>query len=162
VPFSKTTIMNRPINWPVVTIAIVVATLALVIVPAGNRLSRTEKLQYQSDRQLKSIGILVPSFRTKFHKQPGHLSEIVPSDRTDLQETFYGPNRSKAQRPIDWSRNTLSIDAYSDYAVSAKTNTGILAFEKPGIWKDGTVAVCFTNLSVVRMRGTAFEKLLKQ
>jgi hypothetical protein len=138
----------------------IIVLIAGMIVPSGNRLSKTEKLQYQSELQLKSIGTLVLSFKTNFHTDPKQLIQIVPPDRLDLLPTFYAPNKTEGQRPSDWQTNRLDIDSYSDYALPTKTNTGILAFEKSGTWKDETVAVCMTNLSVVRMRIADFKNLI--
>jgi hypothetical protein len=131
-----------------------------MIVPAGDRLSKTQKLQYQSDLQLKSIGILILSFKTNFHANPRQMSQIVPPDRIDLLPTFYAPNRAEGQRPSDWQKNRLDIDLYSDYAIPTKTDTAILVFEKPGTWKDGTVAGCMTNLRVTRMSIADFTNLI--
>jgi hypothetical protein len=138
----------------------IIIIIAGMIVPAGDRLSKTQKLQYQSDLQLKSIGILALSFKTNFHADPRQLSQIVSPGRIDLLPTFYAPNRAERQRPSDWQTNRLDIDLYSDYALPTKTDTAILVFEKPGMWKDGTVAVCMTNLIVTRMRITNFNSLI--
>jgi hypothetical protein len=159
--------LNKPqtcSEWKWLAIFLIITILAgfTMIRPASDRLSRTQKLQYQSELKLKSIGMLDLTYRTNFHAEPTQLSQIVPSDRTDLIPTFYAPNRAEAQRPSDWETNRLTIDLHSDYAIPTKTNTAILVFEKPGTWTDGTVAVCMTNLNVMRMSIADFKKLIEK
>jgi len=138
----------------------IIVLMVGMILPPGNRLSKAEKLQYQSELQLKSIGILVLSFKTNFHTDPKQLIQIVPPDRPDLLPTFYVPYKSEVERPSDWQTNRLDIDLYSDYALPTNAHTPILAFEKPGTWKDGTVAVCMSNLTIVRMSRADFDELI--
>jgi hypothetical protein len=147
-------------KWIWFSLILGIIIIAGMIVPAGDRLSKTQKLQYQSDLQLKSIGILALSFKTNFHSDPRQLSQIVPAGRVDLLPTFYAPNGAEGKRPSDWQTSKLDIDLYSDYAIPTKTNTAVLVFEKPGTWEDGTVAVCMTNLIVTRMRITDFNSLI--
>lgn len=93
---------------------------------------------------------------------PRSLSELVPDDRTDLLSAFYAPNEPKPQKPADWLTNKAILDEYSDYALPLHPNSDIIAFEKNGLWPDGTIAVCFTNLSVERMSTSNFEALLNK
>ena len=148
-------------KWFTVILVVIIVGLLSIIKPAGDRFSTMQKLQHASDLQLKSIGILILSFETNYHTVPQKLSQIVPSNRLDLLPTFYAPGRAESRRPSDWRTNELDIDLYSDYAFPTQTDTAILAFEKPGIWKDGTVSVCTTNLSVVRMGVTNFNNAIK-
>jgi|GEM_PF-1837577 len=148
-------------KWFAIILAIIIVGLFLTIKPAGNRLSKTQKLQYQSELQLKSIGILLLSYKANFHVEPKQLSQIVPSDRIDLLPTFYAPNIAEGQRPLGWQTNRLIIDTYSDYVIPTKNNTAILVSEKPGTWKDGTVAICLTNLNVIRVCNADFQNLVQ-
>lgn len=148
-------------KWFALILLVIIALGLLILVPAGDTMSKTRKLQIQSEHQLRSIGLLVQSFRTNYQAEPSRLTQIVPNDRIDLLPIFYAPNRSGEQRLRDWRANRSEIDLYSDYAVPIKTNSSVLVFEKPGIWDDGTVAVCLINLTVVRMRIAEFERLVR-
>jgi hypothetical protein len=108
--------------------------------------------QLQSDTQLKGIARLVLSYEREHKRPPKRMSEIVPTGRTDLLEIFYAPNR--------WLTNQALLEEFSDYGFSSYQKTGILAFEKPSLWLDSTVAVCFTNLDVKRIHITRFKELL--
>jgi hypothetical protein len=88
------------------------------------------------------------------------LVELVPDDRIELLSVFYAPNVPESARPTGWSTNTVMLDKFSDYVLSSNANSTVVVFEKPGLWRDGTVAVCFTNLSVTRMSTQAFKELL--
>ena len=85
----------------------------------------------------------------------------MPDDRTDLLSVFYAPTAGKSQKPTGWLTNKAILDKYSDYALALHPNSNIVAFEKLGLWSDGSVAVCFTNLSVKRMSTSDFKALLK-
>lgn len=150
----------REWKWLTIILAILLFAAFAMIRPAGDRLSKTQRLQHQSELQLKSIGLLELTFKTNFHAEPRQLSQIVSPDCIDLLPTFYAPNTVKEQRPSGWRTNILDIDLHSDYAIPTKTGSTILVFEKPGLWDDGTVAVCLTNLRVVRMPMTEFNTLL--
>lgn len=150
----------REWRWFAIILVITLLAVFAVIRPGGNRLSTTQKWQYQSELQLKSIACLDLAFTTNFHAEPRQLSQLVPSDRIDLIPTFYAPNRPDEKRPLGWQTNRLGIDLYSDYAIPTRTHSTILVFEKPGLWFDGTVAVCLTNLKVVRIPLARFEALL--
>ncbi len=147
-------------KWFALILLVIIAVGFLIIVPAGDTMSKKRKLQAQSECQLRSIGLLVQSFRTNVHTELSRLSQIVPDGRIDLLPIFYAPNRPGEQRPRDWRTDRSEIDLFSDYAVPTNANSSILVFEKPGMWDDGTVAACVTNLTVVRMRIPEFEKVV--
>jgi hypothetical protein len=150
-------------KWLLVIVALLIVVIVVFLRPAGNRLSPTQIRQFQSDTQLKSIARLVLAYESKHGgNAPRNLSDLVPDDRTDLLSIFYAPNTTKSPKPVGWSTNKMILDKSSDYALSPHPNSDIVAFEKSGLWPDGTVAVCFTNLSVERMSTSNFEALLNK
>jgi hypothetical protein len=74
------------------------------------------------------------------------ISKVTPSNVADSFAFLQAPNRFQFWKPLGWETNQALIDTYSDYVVCSDTSHGIVAFERPGVWQDGTVAVCFTNL----------------
>jgi len=117
--------------------------------------------QLQSNTQLKGISELVLAYRSKNGgNMPRSLSELVPDDQTDRLSVFFAPNEPQLQKPAGWLTNKTILDESSDYALPLHPNSNIVAFEKLGLWPDGTVAICFTNLSVKRMNASDFKTLL--
>jgi hypothetical protein len=141
---------------------VILSIAALLIQPPGNALSKEQIRQHQSDEQLKGIANLVLMYE-EVHagSRPTRLSEIVPSNRSDIITIFYAPSRLQERRPIGWQTNITLLDDSSDYGIASYSNNGILAFERPPLWSDGTVAVCFTNLDVIRTNIADLKKLLK-
>ncbi len=153
--------LRRNAAWTLISFALLVIILFACLKPAGNRLSKIQIRQYQSDTQLKGITKLVLDYESKHGGMPRNLSELVPDDRTDLLSIFYAPNETLSQKPVSCSTNKAILEQYSDYALSLHSNSDIVAFEKTGLWPDGSVAVCLTNLSVERISASAFKSLLK-
>jgi hypothetical protein len=152
---------NGMLKWLILLVILLVAVLLLL--PAGNRLSKIQMKQFQSDTQLKGIARLVLAYeRQHGGKMPQSLSELVSDDRTDLLGVFYAPNTAQSAKPAGWSVNKMILDKSSDYALPSHPNSDIVAFEKSGLWSDGTIAVCFTNLSVERLSTANFEALLSK
>lgn len=153
----------KNIKWPFVVFII---TLLIVVggflIPAGNRLSKIQIAESQSDMHLRAISRLVLSHE-KEHGGivPKNMGELIPDGRMDLLSLFYAPNADKSQKPTDRLTNKALLDEYSDYALASDSNTNIVAFEKPGLWSDGSVAVCFRDLTVQRMNVSRFKVLLK-
>jgi len=138
-------------HFGLLLVIVILAIAVLLILPPGNRLSKEQMQQLQSDRQLKGIANLVLMYE-ELHagSRPRHMSELVPSNRSDLITIFYAPSRLPEQRPVGWQTNSALLDDSSDYGIASYSNTEILAFEKPSLWSDGTAAVCLTNLDVIR------------
>lgn len=149
------------LEW-VVLIGILAAAV-LLLLPPGNHLSKTQIEQLQSNKQLKGIARLVLAYESEHEGNvPQNLSELVPDDRTDLLSIFCAPNGAQSRKPAGWSTNKATLDKWSDYALPSHPKAGVVAFEESGLWPDGTVAVCFTNLSVERLSVLNFEALLNK
>lgn len=152
---------NSLLKW--VLLITILSAVVLLLLPPGNRLSKIQIEQFQSDTQLKGIARLVFTYKSQHRGNlPPSLSELVPNDRTDLLNIFYAPNAPESARPAGWSTNKIILDKLSDYSLPWHLSSDVVAFEKRGLWTDGTVAVCFTNLSVVRMSSSNFEVLLNK
>jgi hypothetical protein len=146
-----------------VSIALAIIVIVVFFQLPGNRLSATQIKQIQSDRQLKGIARLVLAYESKHGgTMPRSLSELIPDDKTDFLTIFYAPSIARSPKPVGWSTNKMILDKSSDYALPSHPKAGVVAFEKSGLWPDGTVAVCFTNLSVERMSTSNFEALLNK
>jgi len=138
----------------------ILSMAVLLLLPPGNRLSKIQLEQLQSDTQLKGIARLVLTYESRHGgNMPRSMSELVSDDRTDLLSIFYAPNAAESAKPIGWSTNKMILDKLSDYALPSHPGSDIVAFEKSGLWPDATVAVCFANLSVKRMSTSAFKAL---
>ena len=117
-----------------------------------------EMRQFKSNIQLREISQLVIMYKSAHSgNAPTNLSELVPNHRTDLISLFHAPNQLMAQVPTHLSTNKTALNQTSDYCVSLDVNTGIVAYERPELWSDGSVAVCYTNLDVKRMKISEFN-----
>ena len=144
-------------NWLYLIILLLVAAGGFLI-PAGNHLSKIQIAQHQSDVQLREIARLVLAYENENGgNTPKIISDIVPDDRTDLLCLFYAPNASTSQKPADRLTNRALLAQYSDFCLPLNVNTNILAFEKPGLWLDGSIAICFRDLSIVRTNASQLE-----
>jgi hypothetical protein len=143
-------------------LAAILSVAFLLLLPPGNRLSEAQIQQLQSNMQLKGVGSLILMYE-KNHgtSRPRRMSELVTGDRSDLIAMFYAPNRLPEQMPIGWQTNKALLDDSSDYSIASYSNIDILAFEKPSLWPDGTVAVCLSNLNVIRINIADFKKLMQ-
>lgn len=119
----------------IVTVSIFVGLFSLMI-PAGNRLSETQVRQAKSVVQLRGLSKLVLNYKNSHGGvAPSSLCDLTPEDRILLRES-------------------------TNYALPLTPNTNILAFEISGLWQDGSVAVCFHDLSVKRIKGKDLKALL--
>lgn len=152
-------LLFKKAKWPLIVVAALILA-ACLLRPAGKSLSVMQIKQHQSDTQLKGISELVLAYENEHEwVAPQHLSELVPSNRNDLLDIFYAPNRPESDRPVSWSTNKLMLDSYSDYVLALHANSSVVASEKSGLWPDGSVAVCFTNLTVKRMSISDYKSI---
>jgi hypothetical protein len=147
------------VKWLCVVVLLIV--VAGFLVPAGNHLSKVQIAQHQSDSQLKGISQLVLVYEKEHGgNAPRKMSDIIPDDRTNLLCMFHAPNIAKSQKHIDLLTSKASLDEYSDYGLPLNKKTNLLAFENPGLWSDGSIAVCFRDLSISRMNASNFNSLM--
>lgn len=145
-------------KWIFLAFAIVFLFAVGFLVPAGNRLSRTQILQFQSETQLKGISQLALNYKKEhLGNVPVSLSELLPEDDTNLLKILYIP---KSPKSLDQLTNKSTLDMYADYSLSSSSNLSIVAYEKADLWSDNSVAVCYTNLDVERMSLQNFNALL--
>jgi hypothetical protein len=107
--------------------------------PTSNTLRPTQIKQYESEHgELLKIGQLVADYKSKHQGRP-------PQQLRDLAsyDTY----------------NEAWLNGY-DLPLSSN-NSHVLAFEKPGLWQDGTIAVCFDDLTVKRLKRAKFDALSK-
>ena len=136
-------------KWSFFLACILYFLFCVIEFPPRNGLTKIQIAQGQSDIQLVSIGKLVLDYRNKHQgNSPERWSEILPNDE---------PESEKPSRLID----SYVLDPSANYELSSKSNSGILIFEKSGLWSDGSVAVCFDNLTVKRLTQAEFDVLNK-
>jgi hypothetical protein len=147
-------------HFKLVLLILILSIAVLLIQPLGNRFSKEQIQQFQSERQLQGIATLVLAYE-EFHagSRPSRMSELVSSKRSDLIATFYAPNDIPEHRPVGWETNNVLLDAFSDYRI-AYSNIDIVAFERPHLWPDETMAVCLINLDVIRTNISGAAELL--
>jgi hypothetical protein len=137
----------KKVNLALVAVCILISSL-FFFRPPGNGLTRTQIAQIQSDIQLEGVAKLILDYRGKHGgTSPQQLSEIVPKDKLESQKS--------GNRLIDH----YVLNPVADYGLPLKSNSSILVFEKPGLWSDGSVAVCYSNLTVKRLTVTEFSAL---
>jgi len=105
--------------------------------PKSNTLTPTQISQHESEHgELYSIGYLVVKYKSSHDgKAPTRISELASYD--DYNNAW--PNA---------------------YTLPSRPNSSdIIAFEKPGLWSDGTVAVCYTDLTIKRLTLAEFSAL---
>ena len=150
----ETEIMTQPISKRELRrLGIGVCIIAFIIVafpafwPGGNGLSKAQIGQAQSDTQLSAIGKLILDYR-KMHdgKSPEKLSEVVSVNAS--------PNPA---RLIDG----YVLNPSADYLLPSSPSSSVLVSEKPGLWSDGSIAVCFDDLTVKRLTPAEFDALGK-
>ena len=74
------------------------------------------------------------------------LSDYIPPDV--FASSSLGiphPKSMEWYRPHEWWNSRRLFDIYSDYVLPRNRNVGILLHERPGLWRDGTIAVCFSK-----------------
>lgn len=99
---------NSLLKW--VLLITILSAVVLLLLPPGNRLSKIQIEQFQSDTQLKGIARLVFTYKSQHRGNlPPSLSELVPNDRTDLLNIFYAPNAPESARPAGWSTNKIIL-----------------------------------------------------
>jgi hypothetical protein len=60
---------------------------------------------------------------------------------------------------LDWAINASKIDQYGGYRLAKSASAGVLVYEKPEAWPDGTVGVGLINGKVNRLSSEGFKKL---
>ncbi len=128
--------------------------------PAGNGLTKTQIEQAQSINEIREIARLILDYKAEHgEKLPSRLSEVVPKYHfKPVLQMFYNPVNS-SQKPSDRYANKDILDEEGDYVLSAIP--GILVYEKPGLWPDGSVTVCYQDLTIKRLKAAEFEALAK-
>ncbi|MDD5199991.1 MAG: hypothetical protein PHC88_09325 [Terrimicrobiaceae bacterium] len=142
--------------WYTIFGVVCLLVIASFLVPAGHGLSRIQIKQHQSDLQLRDVSQLVLSYRRAHDGElPAKLSDLVPQDKLDYLRAFYAPNQS--QKPVNYLVDKSLLDRWADYVIQRDLTSEIVAFEKPGLWPDRTIAVCYKNLTVARLTPEKFS-----
>lgn len=118
--------------------------------------SKTRILQMQSEYQLRQISEWIFMYMNKHQGvPPKSFSDLFRDhDSTEVGSYLQVLNTDQFWKPSGWETNRFLVDIYSDYIICVNTNHCILAFERPGIWPDETVAICFTNLIPIKLYTT--------
>jgi len=112
--------------------------------------------QNESNDYLRNISELILDYKNE-HKgnSPISLNELISENRfNDLRSFYLFYCKIQKQEPEQFDNKGI-IDKF--YQLAARP--GILAMEKPGLWPDGSVAICYDNLTVKRLTRAEFEAL---
>ena len=149
------------------SLIIVFSVGSCVLFPAGNRLTSLEIKQSMSNRKLSAfskwmlsnqkIGTNTDKYGIEFSAEEKLiLLNATLKDSPCTNGNFVGCH--------------LDLDVFSNYVVYSneqicvsifgERNT-VIAYEKPGLWNDYTIAVYFDKTGVIRMQQSTFEEMLK-
>jgi len=126
--------------------------------PPGNRMSDAQVAQIASNDNLQSLCYFVQKYESDNGGNAPRSLKDLAGYTADYLEVFYLPYRSAA-RPLDWSTNVSKIDQYGGYRLAKNPSAGVLVYEKPGAWSDGTIGVGLIGGKVNRLSSEEFEKL---
>ena len=116
--------------------------------------------QIVSNHHLKTISLLMLKYRNEHGgNSPLNLKDLIPNDQPDCLKILYVSARN-FQKSSDQNSNKKFPEKRFDYVLSVIP--GILAYERPGLWPDGSISVCFDDLTVKRLNSTEFSKLVGQ
>lgn len=142
--------------------AFLLAAVAVWLLPPGRSLSPIQVQQRRSDSSLREMATLMLLYKNDHGgKLPQSISALVSDNRINLIKIFQAPHALTSVRPVHQLSNESVIEEFSRFAWPSVPGSKIMAFEKEGSWPDGTVAVCFKDLSVRRMDVSAFGALLE-
>jgi hypothetical protein len=125
--------------------------------PAGNRMSPTHILQFESAHRLGFLGKLVRQYESENGgNTPRSLKDLVRYLDGDDCGVFY---LSNSHGPADRFTNPDLLDEYASYKLVNKADSTIVISEKPGLYSDGTVAVGFRDGTVKRLSPKKYRQL---
>jgi len=121
-------------------------------------MSVEEVRQITSDNNVKSIVWFALKYQQAQNgKMPETMNDVARYSGGDF-EIFYS-RLPTFPTPSDSLTNIDAINANTSYCLVHKPNSKVLAYEKPGLWSDGTVAVGLSDLTVKRLSAKEFSAL---
>ena len=139
-----------------------------LIFPARLQSSVEETMQYASRIKLGALSKWTLA-RTDSGEdfKANVLFELTTSEKNCIINALHTPRDHHAEN-FDLSASALRMDGFTNYVVLAKekrnfvempdgTIAFVIAYEKPGLWTDGTVAVYLRNGGIVRMKIPDFQ-----
>ena len=137
--------------------------LSAILFPAYPKLSLLRTKQNESNVKLEGIGRLVLSYiKTHNGALPQKLSDVLPQNTYYDLDMFQVSEVMKRRSITEHITNISLIDQHADFMFPAKANSGILVFEKPWLWSDGSVAACYKDLTIKRLTSEDFSALMPQ
>lgn len=150
------------------SLAIVSIVGSCVLFPARNRLTSLEIKQSLSNRKLSAFSKWVLAN----HKNSEYtVTESIMLSRDDIEILRNATLKSSICANDDLLDCEIRFDMFSDYVVHSnrqicvsvfENDNNLIAYEKPGLWHDDTIAVFFNKLGVIRMQQSTFEEILEQ
>jgi hypothetical protein len=127
-----------------------VVFFVVVVYPSFARMDRIRVAQDNNDQLLHFYGQRILDYR-KAHggASPPQITELLNSDEINDQKD--------RQHAID----TVVEDPMHSFELPKNAASHVLVYEKPGMWTDGTVGVCFDDLTVKRLTQAQFDDLAK-
>jgi hypothetical protein len=134
----------------IIFVALFVALCVGPIRPGGNMLSKAQIGEAQGDRVLCEFGQRVLDYkRAHGGASPQQVSDLVASDEIEFEKSIHRTVDAYMENPI------------FSFALPNNPASHVLIFEKPGLWSDGTIGVCFDDLTVKRLSPAEFAALGK-
>lgn len=140
----------------------------------GYTRSEMQMRQDQSERQLRIISKWILHYKDMHcGKLPTSLSELMGEEMNHGQLwVFHAPIKGTSRHLVGSMTNNLSFNINSDYAIatniepkriviSTNLESYVVAYEKPGLWADETVAVYFKDVGSLRLRNADAKELLE-
>ena len=137
----------------------------------ANNKTRIIKLRREtSGDQLKLIATAVAKYQEdnagQLPTEIQALAKYVP-----LNDIFFAPKNNRKERGDRAVKDGLNLNVTSDYSLAVLGNE-MLVYEKPGLWGDDIISVCFvssedyksfnySNLSIRNLTKNQLEQLLK-
>lgn len=144
----------------ILSATVLVGLVLALLFPAGNTLSSKRKEMLKSKQTLEMLGGLVLQYRkTHSGNNPEKISDILPEGAYYDLSMFKVKDAGMGLESDSAENRLVAIDQNSDFLLPKSKTSMFLVHERPGLWEDGSVAVCYVDLSVRRLTSREFSDL---
>lgn len=110
------------------------------------RSSRMQLGQFESANTVRGLGEMLVEYQSQHKGKAQKWTDVLSSTSEMTPALLMCRYFDQNWKPANWMKNPADIDIFSDYILAPSNSKGILVFERPYLWSDNSVAVCFTNL----------------
>lgn len=132
-------------------VLITLVILILLIVPFSpgeSELSLVKRAQKQSSKQLVQFGQMILNYKLSHGgASPLQVSDLFSNDVVEYERSIHRSPDAFVSNPI------------FSFSLPSNQKSHVLIFEKPGLWSDGSIGVCFDDLTVKRLSPAEFAAL---